>query len=188
MLSTLTAALLLTTTARAEAFLDGAFTSALCQAWNDSAMPGLVGRNGSGWIDSAGSEGRQVIVMGRRDCAAWPKAALVIEADAAGDAVCVKGGVHGGTAFQWKFEPTTPQWADFTDGFGVMDMPGIMSGFVGPYGVAANNIGSFEVFFAVTGKLAFDRSVDWDCEGGDPDKIAKAVDKVDLDRTAKILH
>ena len=169
------------------ALLDGAFASSLCTAWNDSAMPTLVGRNGSGWVDSAGSAGHQVIVMGRRDCSAWSKAQLVIDVDAAGDARCTSGGVFSGGAFQWKFEPTTVQWIDFTDGFGVMDMPGIMSGFVGPYGVAANNIKSFEVFFALAGSMALDQGADLACAGGDLAKAQEAVGKVDRGRTVKFL-
>jgi len=189
MTSLISLALLLASPAFAGgAMLDGPFSADLCKAWNTSAMPQLVGRNGAGWIDSAGSTGHEVIVMGRRDCADGPKAQLVIDADANGDATCTAGSAWSGGGYQWKFEPTTAQWVDFTDGFGVMDMPGIMSGFVGPYGVAANNIASFQVFFALAGKQALDQDADLVCDGGDADKIAKAVQKVDRSKTEKILH
>ncbi len=159
--------------------LDTTYTAKLCEAWNGTSLPAALGRSGSGWIDSAGSEGSQIIVISRRDCTAWPKVQLVIEADDAGAAMCTSGGAHGGGELQWQFTPTTEQWADFTDGFGVMQMPGIMSGFIGPYPVAAANIGNFEVFFAAAGKLALDLGVDWTCEGADAEDVAEEVADID---------
>ncbi len=129
-------------------FMSGPFANKLCVAWNKTALPKKLGRSGSKWIDSAGSKGRQVIVINRRDCSGWKKVQLVIEATSSGDARCVKGGVFSGGKYQWKFEPTTVHWVDFTDGFGAMKMPKIMKGFVGPYGTAMKNIGNFELFFA----------------------------------------
>lgn len=174
--------------ASAAKLLDPAFASALCTAWNASKLPALLGRNGSGWIDSADSEGKQKMVISRRDCADWPKVQLVIEVDAGGAASCTSGGAYDGGGYQWKFEPTTSQWADFTDGFGVMQMPGIMKGFVGPYGTAMNNIGSFGMFFAATGKLALESSASWACTGGDPDEINRAVAGIDKAKMATILE
>ncbi len=168
-------------------FLDPDFAAALCRAWNDSALPRALGRQGSGWIDSAGSEGRQVMVMSRRDCTGWTPVRLVVEADAAGDARCTEGGAFAGGPFQWRFEPTTLQWADFADGFGVMDMPGIMSGFVGPYATAASNISEFGAFFAVTGDLALRLGVDWTCEGADPAKVRREVERIDREDMREIL-
>jgi hypothetical protein len=167
--------------------LDATYTSQLCESWNATSLPAALGRSGSGWIDSAGSEGHQVIVISRRDCTGWPKVQLVIEADEAGNAMCSSGGAHSGGELQWQFTPTTAQWADFTDGFGVMQMPGIMSGFIGPYPVAASNIGNFEVFFAAAGRLALDLGVDWSCEGADADKVRAEVEDIDRADMAKIL-
>jgi hypothetical protein len=167
--------------------LDATYTARLCEAWNGTSLPAALGRSGSGWIDSAGSEGRQVIVISRRDCSDWPKVQLVITADESGQALCQSGGAFPGGELQWQFTPTTVQWADFTDGFGVMQMPGIMSGFVGPYGVAASNIGNFEVFFAAAGKLALDLDVDWACEGADAAEVAEEVADIDRADMAKIL-
>jgi hypothetical protein len=168
--------------------LDASYTGKLCEAWNGTSLPAALGRSGSGWIDSAGSVGRQLIVISRRDCTDWPKVQLLIEADDAGQALCLGGGAFPGGELQWQFTPTTEQWADFTDGFGVMQMPGIMSGFVGPYGVAASNIGNFEVFFAAAGKLALDLDVDWTCAGADAEKVAGEVADIDREDMAEILR
>ena len=88
----------------------------------------------------------------------------------------------------WKFEPTSLHWADFSDGFGTFDMPKIMSGFVGPYGTAMNNLGNFEIFFAVAGQLALDKKVDWACTGLDAKDMAdeiKDIDRADMRKLAK---
>jgi hypothetical protein len=112
----------------------------------------------------------------------------VIEADADGAAMCSSGGSYDGGSFQWKFEPTTEQWADFTDGFGMMKMPGIMPGFVGPYPTAAANIANFEVFFAIAGKLALDTGVDWQCAGGSAGDIRSEVASIDRGDMSAILR
>ncbi len=170
------------------ALLDAEFASSLCTAWNQTKLPAALGRSGSGWVDSAGSKGSQKMVISRRDCDAPTKVQLVVEADEAGNAVCKSGGAYDGGAFQWKFEPTTEQWADFTDGFGVMKMPGIMDGFVGPYPTAAANIGSFEIFFAAAGKLALDAEVDWSCKGADMDDVREEVEDIDRAAMGRILR
>ncbi len=168
--------------------LDAGYTAQLCEAWNQTSLPAALGRSGSGWIDSADSEGRQLIIVSRRDCTGWSKVQLVIEADEGGQAVCRQGGAFEGGELQWQFTPTTEQWADFTDGFGVMQMPGIMKGFVGPYSVAAANIGNFEVFFAAAGKLALDLGVDWSCEGADAADVASEIEDIDREDMAAILR
>ena len=160
--------------------LDPAYAAALCKAWNTSLLPAALGRAGSEWIDSNDSKGRQVMVINRRDCEGWKKVRLVVEADAKGEARCTSGGANDGkSAFQWKFEPRTDQWADFTDGFGVGKMPGIMKGFEGSYGTAMNNISNFEVFFAIAGDLALKNKVDWACAGADMEDVRDEVGDID---------
>ncbi len=168
--------------------LDADFASELCSAWNNTKLPAVLGRSGSAWVDSAGSTGLQKMVVSRRDCQGFKKVQLIIEADASGAAMCTSGGAFDGGDYQWKFEPTTSQWADFTDGFGVMKMPGIMNGFVGPYPTAAANISSFEIFFAAAGKLALDSSVDWACSGADADDVNSEILDIDRSDMAKILR
>jgi len=168
--------------------LDSAYTAALCKAWNGTRLPAKLGRAGSGWIDSNDSEGRQVIVINRRDCDGWKKVRLVIEADPKGNARCTSGGAYDGKSpLQWKFEPTTEQWADFSDGFGAAKMPGIMRGFEGAYGTAMSNIGNFEIFFAAAGKLALDRKVDWECKGADMEDVREEVADIDRKDMQQIL-
>jgi len=169
------------------ALLDPAFAEALCTAWTESTLPADLGRSGSEWIDSAGSFGSQTVVVGRRDCSGFQKVQLVIEADEAGHAVCTSGGAFAGGSYQWKFEPTTEQWADFTDGFGPTKMPGIMSGFVGPYPTAAANISNFEVFFALAGQIALTRDVDWSCAGADMDDVRDEIEDIDRADMREIL-
>ena len=164
----------------AEALLEPSFAQQICDGWNATSLPTAVGRSGSGWIDSAGSMGKQTVVVTRRDCIGWKKVQLVIEANPQGHAMCSSGGAYTGGDFQWKFEPTTEQWADFSDGFGAFKMPGIMSGFVGPYTTAMNNIGNFEIFFAMAGYTALKSNVDWQCVGADADDVDGAV--ADIDR------
>jgi hypothetical protein len=184
----LLSALTLTAAAAPGRLLDAPFAGELCAAWNTTKLPALLGRSGSGWIDSAGSSGTQLMVISRRDCSGWSKVQLKIVADAKGDAMCEAGGAFTGGAFQWKFEPTTKQWADFTDGFGVMQMPGIMKGFVGPYNVAASNIDNFEIFFAAAGKLALDEDVDWTCEGANASAVSKEIADIDKGDMKDILN
>jgi len=167
--------------------LDPAYTSALCSAWNTSSLPARLGRDGSGWIDSADSTGSQIIVINRRDCTDWKAVQLHIQADDSGAAKCAAGKAFAGGPFQWRFQPTTEQWADFTDGFGVMQMPGIMSGFVGPYGTASANIGNFEVFFAMAGKVAIDQKVDWACTGADASAVESERADINTSAMNKIL-
>jgi len=183
----LAAATSLPSTANAGKMLDAEYTSALCDAWNNTSLPTNLGRKGSEWIDSAGSKGTQKMVISRRDCSGWQKVSLTITADANGNASCTTGGAHDGSDYQWKFEPTTEQWADFTDGFGVFDMPGIMTGFVGPYPTAAANIANFEVFFAAAGKTALDMKADWACNGADAGDVNEAIEDIDMDDMRKIL-
>jgi hypothetical protein len=168
-------------------FLDAEYASTLCTGWNQTTLPAKLGRNGSGWIDSADSQGAQVVVIQRRDCSNWKPVMLHIEADGSGAARCVKGALHAGEPFQWRFQPTTEQWADFSDGFGVLQMPGIMSGFVGPYNTAAANVGNFEVFFALAGKLALENQVDWTCAGSDTEAVAKEVGGINRTNMQRIL-
>lgn len=167
--------------------LDADYTRALCTAWNETALPEKLGRSGSGWVDAADSEGSQILVINRRDCTGWTAVKLHIRADASGAAKCVEGGPFSGGDFQWRFQPTTEQWADFTDGFGVFQMPGIMSGFVGPYNTAAANVGNFEIFFAAAGKVALDHSVDWTCAGADAAAVSGAVSGIDSAAMKRIL-
>ena len=167
--------------------LDAAFAGQLCRAWNDSSLPKNLGRSGSGWIDSSDSKGRQILVVSRRDCSGWTPVQLVIEADEKGQARCVSGDAYKSGKVQWRFAPTTEQWADFADGFGMLDMPGIMPGFEGSYTTAANNMGAFEVFFAAAGKVALDGGVDWTCKGADAEDVAEEVAEIDRAAMAKIL-
>ena len=168
--------------------LDAEFAKALCDGWNKTTLPAKLGRKGSEWIDSADSKGKQVVVINRRDCKGGQRVALTIKANEAGEAKCTAGAIHKKSdAFQWKFEPTTEQWADFTDGFGMMKMPGIMKGFVGPYSTAMKNIGNFEVFFALAGHLALKHNVSWECNGADAEDVKEEVADIDKDDMKAIL-
>lgn len=168
--------------------MDARFAKLMCKGWNRTSLPKKLGRAGSQWIDQAGSKGRQVLVVSRRDCKRWRKVQLVIEADAKGNARCTSAGAFRGGKYQWKFEPKTIHWADFTDGFGSLKMPKIMSGFVGPYSTAMNNIGNFEVFFAMSGYLALKHKVDWMCVGADKADVKEEVADIDKGDMRKILR
>ncbi len=185
---------LATTASAAPKLLDAGFAKTVCDGWNKTSLPKEVGRSGSGWIDSADSRGLQTIVVTRSDCSGWKPVQLVIKADDAGNAMCTYGGPYTGGSYQWKFEPSTPQWADFSDGFGTLKMPGLMSGFVGPYSTAMNNIGNFEIFFAMVGHLADKKKADWTCKGADAAEVQSeredvdAGDRKDILRGMKVLN
>lgn len=171
-----------TTQAKDLQFLDAKFSSLLCTSWNKTKLPTILGRQGSAWIDSNDSPGKQVMVLNRSDCTGWPKVALTVTADASGNAVCsASGKPKKDDPYQWKMEPSSAQWADFADGFGVMDMPGLMGGFVGSYGTAMNNMGAFEKFFAVAGYLAVVHNVSWQCDGIDMEDLTEEISSIDHD-------
>jgi hypothetical protein len=167
--------------------LDGEFAKELCQGWNKTSLPKKLGRSGSEWIDSQDSKGTQVVVVNRRDCQGWKRVALTIKANAVGDSMCVQGGLFKGVKFQWKFEPTTEQWVDFSDGFGITKMPGIMKGFEGAYSTAMNNISNFEIFFAMAGYLALKYKVNWECKGADMEDVKAEIEDVDREDMREIL-
>ena len=171
-------------------FLDAEFAGMICNGWNQTTLPHDLGRNGSSWIDSADSRGRQVMVVTRRDCDGWRSIKLVIEANGSGDAVCNPGesGRFSGGPFQWQFEPTSRHWADFTDGFGASAMPRIMRGFEGPYPTAMNNIGNFETFFAMVGYVAQQSNANWECSGANMSRINEEWADVDWGDTRSILR
>ncbi len=162
--------------------LDVQYSKKLCKAWNKTNLPKALGKNGSEWIDSNDSPGRQVMALTRSDCKNWPMIGLVIEADSKGNASCTDAVVlKKSDKYQWKMEPTSEQWIDFSDGFGVMAMPGLMGGFVGSYSTAMNNIGSFGMFFSANGYLAITSSADWTCDGADMEEVNEELEDLDHD-------
>ena len=163
-------------------FLDETTAPALCAAWNQSALPLILGRSGSHWIDAAGDPGSQRVSLGRRDCDDWPLLALEIQADGNGDARCVAGGLAAGERAQWVLTPTTAQWADFSDGLGILRLPALMRGFDGSFRVAFSERRSLAILFAVVGQMALDEGVDWRCAGAPNAQIGAAVGRIDPDR------
>lgn len=51
---------------------------------------------------------------------------------------------------------------------------------MGPHTTAMNNIGNFEIFFAMVGYTALRSNVHWQCVGADADDVVAAV--ADIDR------
>ncbi len=180
-------ALVWTSSSEGMKLLDNAYTEKLCAAWNNTSLPKRLGRSGSKWIDSAKSSGHQVIVISRRDCTNWPKVKVVIDANENGDAMCTQGGAFSDGEFQWKFEPKTTHWIDFSDGFGAFKMPKIMDGFVGPYGAAMKNIKNFELFFATAGNLAIEENANLYCEGPSQEDVQDEWDDLKISKMKKIL-
>lgn len=161
-------------------FMGPEFSKLLCESMNQTGAKKGLGRQGTGWIDSMDKKGEQVLVMGRRDCTGWTPMRFVWKADAQGDAVCVEARpLKKGDSYNWAMAPTTPQWVDFSDGFGVFDMPKVMKGFQGSYASAMNNIANFNFLFATTGYLAFAHQVDWSCNGTDMKEVNEAIADVD---------
>jgi hypothetical protein len=168
-------------------FMDSDFAAQACNGWNATTLPDAVGRDGSGWIDSANSVGSQIIVVTRRECSGWTPVMFRIEANDEGRAMCTSAGAHDKKSFQWKFEPKTVHWADFTDGFGMGKMPAIMPGFVGPKGTAMKNLKNFEIFFAMVGHLALENDLNWSCTGADDKKVQSSIARIDHEDNLAIL-
>lgn len=156
------------------------FAKRVCESVNRTPLKKGLGRSGTGWIDSMDKKGHQVMVIGRRDCKGWTPIRTVWEADAEGNALCKEATYFKkGDEYNWRFAPTTLHWADFSDGFGVFDMPKIMPGFEGSYPTAMKNMGNFVVFFSAVGYVALKNNIDWTCDGGETAKIQKEVSKID---------
>jgi len=157
----LAAAAALTAPAFAEpTLMSGDWTKGLCQAWN--ADPVLTNKLAeSGWAKNDKGRGFKVIQIYRTECASKPTAEIRI-ALRDGKASCI----YGGPAETARLEPSadyvmdaeTRRWEEMGRGeYGPMKamMFGRLS-FDGPMGEAMGNMGPFEAFLMLVGKVPYD--------------------------------
>jgi putative sterol carrier protein len=130
---------------------------AACEAWNaDAVLP--VKLNESGWAANNKSRGYKRLRIARTDCAASPAVELRIEPKD-GRAQCVLGGKSQApeldTDVEYSMTAETRRWQEMGRGeYGPMRamMFGRLS-FDGPMGEAMGNMGPFESFLLLVGKV-----------------------------------
>jgi putative sterol carrier protein len=127
-----------------------------CQAWN--ADPTLTTQlHTSGWVANDRQRGYKVLQVHRTDCADSPRVELRI-ASKEGKAMCVAGGRSEGKldfAADYAMSAETGRWREMGRGeYGPMRamLFGRLS-FDGPMGEAMGNMGPFESFLLLVGKV-----------------------------------
>lgn len=158
---TLAAGILVAVPALANPVLMSAdWTKGLCQAWNNE--PVLTGKLvESGWVKNDKGRGFKVIQIYRSDCGKKPTAEIRL-ALKEGKAACVYGGgvetaKLDGDA-DYLMDADTGRWEEMGRGeYGPMRamMFGRLS-FSGPMGEAMGNMGPFESFLKLVGKVPYD--------------------------------
>ncbi len=142
--------------------MSGDWTKGLCQAWN--AEPVLTGKLAeSGWVKNDKGRGFKVIQIYRTDCGKKPTAEVRI-ALKDGKAACVYGGAAETAKLDmsadYVMDADTPRWEEMGRGeYGPMRamMFGRLS-FDGPMGEAMGNMGPFEAFLMLVGKVPYNVS------------------------------
>ena len=140
--------------------MSGEWTRGLCNAWNNE--PVLTGKLAeSGWVKNDKGRGFKVIQIYRTDCAKKPTAEVRI-ALRDGKATCVFGGAAQTARLEadadYVMDANTSRWEEMGRGeYGPMKamMFGRLS-FDGPMGEAMGNMGPFESFLLLVGKVPGD--------------------------------
>jgi putative sterol carrier protein len=128
----------------------------MCEAWNrDSTLTGKLVE--SGWVKNDLARGYKVMQIHRSDCKDGPRVELRV-AEKGGKAVCVYGGRAESkldATADYAMWATTEHWREM--GMGMYGpMRAMMFGrlrFDGPYGEAMSNMGPFESFLLLVGKV-----------------------------------
>ena len=139
------------------------WAKAACEAWNaDAVLP--VKLQESGWIANDKKRGYKILRISRKDCVSSPKVDLRI-ASKDGRAQCVAGGAAApdaalDTDVDYEMTANTTRWLEMGKGeYGPMKamLFGRLS-FDGPMGEAMGNMGPFESFLLLVGKVPSDSS------------------------------
>ena len=136
------------------------WASAACEAWNaDAVLP--VKLQESGWVANDRKRGYKVLRVAREDCKASPAVELRI-ASKDGRAQCIAGGLADAaaldTSVNYSMTAETRRWIEMGKGeYGPMKAMflGRLS-FDGPMGEAMGNMGPFESFLLLVGKVPSD--------------------------------
>ena len=140
--------------------MSGEWTKGLCTAWNNE--PVLTGElSESGWVKNDKGRGFKVIQIYRSECAKKPTAEIRI-ALKDGKAACVYGGAvetaRLDSSADYVMDAETRRWEEMGRGeYGPMRAMifGRLS-FDGPMGEAMGNMGPFEAFLTLVGKVPYD--------------------------------
>ena len=158
------AALACSSAVSAGTFMDAAWASAACSAWNST--PALTnGLGGKEWAANDAGRGYKIIQLYRTKCGESSKVELEI-ANKDGKAHCVSGGAVKHATLDPKVDylmnATDEDWACMGKGsFGCGAMGAMMTGklkFKGPKGEAMGVMGPFDSFLLLTGKVPGDNS------------------------------
>jgi putative sterol carrier protein len=135
------------------------WAKAACVAWNaDKTLTEQL--HESGWAANDKKKGFKVLQVARKDCAASPRVELRISPKD-GKALCTSGGLSSGKLdldVDYAMTADTRRWSEMGKGeYGPMRamMFGRLS-FDGPMGEAMGNMGPFESFLLLVGKVPGD--------------------------------
>ncbi len=159
-LATLTAAALATPALAAPVMMSSDWAKEACEAWNkDPVLTDKLAE--SGWIKNDSGRGFKVMQVSRSDCGDRSTAELRI-ALKDGKAACVYGGAPSAakldTSADYAMKAETARWVEMGKGeYGPMRamMLGRL-GFDGPKMEAMGNMGPFENFLLLVGKVQSD--------------------------------
>lgn len=141
--------------------MSGDWAKAACEAWNaDEVLP--VKLQESGWIANDKKRGYKLLRIARKDCEGSPQVELRI-AVKDGRAQCIAGGAAAPDVkldddVDYLMTAKTARWMEMGKGeYGPMKamMFGRLS-FDGPMGEAMGNMGPFESFLLLVGKVPSD--------------------------------
>jgi putative sterol carrier protein len=147
------------TAAAAPELMSEEWAKAACVAWNADATL-TTGLQESGWSTNDKKRGYKALQVSRKDCGASPKVELRI-ASKDGKAQCVSGGRSVDKLdldVDYAMTANTKRWIEMGKGeYGPMRamMFGRLS-FDGPMGEAMGNMGPFESFLLLVGKVPGD--------------------------------
>ena len=139
------------------------WAKAACEAWNaDATLP--VKLQESGWVANDKKRGYKLLRIARKDCASSTPVELRIAAKD-GRAQCIEGGAAAPDAkldddVDYLMTANTARWIEMGKGeYGPMKamLFGRLS-FDGPMGEAMGNMGPFESFLLLVGKVPSDSS------------------------------
>lgn len=174
---------------------DTAFAGKMCWAWNNwkwkdskgkkttlAQRLGATSQGGSGWVDvktgvSEVPAGYQKIVSGRRDCNGWPRFQLVIKKNELGEARCTAAGSYNNTKMTWQFLPTSDNWFNYGQGFGMGAFMALWKTMEGKESTAFSNRGDFGLFFRMGAYFAVRSDYLSGCNGISKAKVKKAACK-----------
>ena len=166
---------------------DTQFAKDMCNAWNSSKLPKILGDKSSGgnnWINVVTGynvpvkqpAGYQKIVSGRKDCKGWPKFEMVIEKQADGSAKCTSAGPYSGSKVTWQFLPATDKWFKYARSFGYIAFMQLWNnGMVGDMFEGKRNQDNFAIFFNFAGKIALKTDYISGCNGIDKEDVEEEV-------------